>query len=83
MWSTLRVWTWSDKIFASWLRNNAHESARSRSFGRVTACPILYCTSVYGSNGRGRVMLANFEKLATEAKLRVMVANLGNLSRML
>ncbi|KAJ7776581.1 hypothetical protein DFH07DRAFT_766776 [Mycena maculata] len=31
----------------------------------------VYCTGVYGSSGQDRVTLANFEKLATEAKLRV------------
>ncbi|KAJ7730223.1 hypothetical protein DFH07DRAFT_781666 [Mycena maculata] len=42
---------------------------------------LHYCTGVYGSNGRDRVTLTNFEKLATEAELRVTGANLGNLGR--
>ncbi|KAJ7736548.1 hypothetical protein DFH07DRAFT_779621 [Mycena maculata] len=38
---------------------------------------------MYGSNSRDHVMLTNFEKLATEAELRVTGANLGNLGRTL
>ncbi|KAJ6557726.1 hypothetical protein B0H19DRAFT_1148420 [Mycena capillaripes] len=37
-----------------------------------------YCTGVYGSNSPSRVTPANFEKLATEAKLRVTGTNLDN-----
>ncbi|KAJ7741184.1 hypothetical protein DFH07DRAFT_778183 [Mycena maculata] len=49
----------------------------------MTSTYNFYCTSVYGSNGQDRVTLANFEKLATEAELRVTGANLGNLGRTL
>jgi hypothetical protein len=52
----------------------------SRQLLSVQKRACTYCTGVYGSNTRGRVMLANFETLATKAKLCVTDANLGNLS---
>ncbi|KAJ6578004.1 hypothetical protein B0H19DRAFT_1062560 [Mycena capillaripes] len=55
-------------------QNRCTDSAMTHRAGAGFA----YCTGVYGSNSPSRVTPLNFEKLATEAKLRVTGTNLGN-----